>query len=184
MEFLMPLLLLSPRYTMDSRILRKVARGLGWETFRLDGDSIPEWIEEFANDEVAIYITYPLAFQVATRLSHRLLGPTAQILCQLPNKYLKRDICLSTLEKAISDFKEISFVKSAIGKKFPARIYKSSLELSSFDLPNHLSIYISEPVTWLVEYRFFILERKVMTMRQDFQFNSLTAFFTIFLFIP
>ena len=50
-------------------------------------------------------------------------------------------------------------------KLFAARVYSSGTELPREEwLADHLPVLVSEPVTWQVEYRCFVLERRVVTL--------------------
>src|SRR5687767_2688082 len=110
----MPTLILSSSYTTESKILRKAAEALKWETFRFEGENIPTWYEH-KNTRHAIYCTVPKAFNVASRLDSILLGCSSHWLASLPEQFSKRRIELLDLKGAMK-IKERCFIKPSLGK--------------------------------------------------------------------
>ena len=45
--------LLFSSYNTESKLLSKAAQDLGWETFRCDDDSIPEWFQQWGRRQYA-----------------------------------------------------------------------------------------------------------------------------------
>ncbi len=60
-KFHMPALLLAASYNADSKLLRRTASNLGWETLRLGDDSDATVPEDFksADGEIALYFAGP-----------------------------------------------------------------------------------------------------------------------------
>lgn len=159
----MPTLILSPNYNTDSKILRKAAQALKWETFRFEGENIPAWYEH-RNNQHAIYCTVPNAFAVAGRLDSFLLGCTSDWLANLPAQFSSRRIELRALKNAIG-IKENCFIKPALGKSFNAAVRTGqSLISQASHLPPGLLVQVSEVVEWETEYRCFIRNNEVMTL--------------------
>src|SRR6516164_5753396 len=92
----MPTLVLSSSYNTESKILRKAAQDLHWETFRFEGDGMPKWYEH-GDGRYAIYCTVPKAFNVARQLDSMLMGCSSNWLPELPETFSKRKIDLLEL---------------------------------------------------------------------------------------
>lgn len=159
----MPSLIVSSRYSIDSQILRQAARNLGWETLRLDGWRIPEWFEP-PDDQIALFFTAPLAFDVAEQFSRSLLGCDPDWTVQLRPEFLKRNLRQKTLAEAL-ELEGKAFIKHAVSKAFPATIYdQQTLVKATPQIPQTALVHVSEPVNWLIEYRCFIAEQNVMAI--------------------
>ena len=159
----MPTLILSSSYTTESKILRRAAESLKWESFRFQGENIPSDYER-RNTPHAIYCTVPKAFSVATRLDSILLGCSSNWLVSLPDKFSKRRIELFDLKSAIG-IKDRCFIKPALGKSFDAAIRTGeSLVSQTSHLPPDLLIHRSEVVEWEAEYRCFTKNNEVLTL--------------------
>ena len=96
----MPSLICSSRYTVDSQILRKTAQSLGWETLRLDGDKIPDWLEP-PDSQIAFFYTAPHAFDIARQLGRTLIGCNPNWTVDLPSELLQRELVQTTLRDAL-----------------------------------------------------------------------------------
>jgi hypothetical protein len=159
----MPTLILSSSYNADSKILRKAAQALNWETFRFEGENIPTWYEQ-GSTQHAIYCTVPKAFNVADRLDSILLGCSSDWLPNLPAEFSRRRIELLALKDAVS-LKEKCFIKPALGKSFDAAVRSGeSLVSQASHLPPDLLVQVSEVVEWEMEYRCFARDKEVMTL--------------------
>jgi hypothetical protein len=159
----MPTLILSSTYNTDSKILRKAAQALNWETFRLEGENIPTWYDH-TNIQHAIYCTVPKAFDVAARLDSFLLGCSSDWLANLPAQFSRRKMEFRDLKDAMS-VKEKCFIKPALGKSFDAAVRTGqSLVSQASHLPPGLLVQISEVVEWEAEYRCFTRNNEVMTL--------------------
>ncbi len=159
----MPGLIVSSRYTTDSQILRQAARGLRWETLRLDGRRIPDWFDS-ADGRVAIFYTAPDAFDIAAQLSRTLLGCDADWTVRLPAQFRRREMRQMTLADALKPPGD-AFIKHAVRKAFPAAVYSSpTLAAATRNVPPNALVHVCEPVEWSVEYRCFVLDGEVATM--------------------
>jgi hypothetical protein len=57
-----------------------------------------------------------------------------------------------------------AFVKPAYDKSFDARVYEVGAELPTGEaFPDAMPVLVAEPVSWLVEFRCFIIDRSVAT---------------------
>lgn len=159
----MPTLILSSSYSTESKILRKTAQDLKWETFRIDGESLPTWYEH-GGGQYAIYCTVPKAFNVARQLDSILLGCSSHWLAELPEAFSKRRIDHLEL-RDVAGIKGDRFIKPALGKSFDAAVRSGQQAVSQTShLPSSLLIHTSEVVEWETEYRCFAKDNKVMTL--------------------
>ena len=160
-ESAIPVLVLSPRYSEDSRVLRRAALQLGWHVERLGSWDVPERLLQrklvFSGE-----IGYTQV--IAHKLSWALLDAPPDWLLHLSWNYLQRSIERKTLADA-RKLTQPAFVKHATGKAFGAGVYASGAELpvESQSLSKATPVLIAEPVLWEIEFRFFLLERQVMT---------------------
>jgi len=174
----MPILILSSSYTTESKILRRTAEQLKWETFRFEGENIPEWYSS-RSGQPAIYCTVPKAFNVANRLDSILVGCSSNWLANLPDKFSKRRIEVLELRDAVG-IKERRFIKPALGKSFDAGVRTGqALIAQASDLPPNLLVHVSEVLEWETEYRCFTTDRDVMTLspyrKGEARFSSYTS---------
>jgi len=159
----MPTLILSSSYTTESKLLRKAAQVLKWDTFRFQGDNVPAWYEP-GNTQHAIYCTVPKAFNVASRLDSFLLGCSSEWVANLPDPFTRRTIKLLELKDA-TGIKERCFIKPALGKSFDAAVRTGQALISQVShLPPGLLVHVSEVVEWETEYRCFARNNKVLTL--------------------
>ena len=133
----MPSLICSSRYTIDSQILRKTAQSLGWETLRLDGNTIPDWFDP-PDSEIALFYTAPHAFDIAKQLGRTLVGCNPNWTVNLPTETLNRDLRQTTLGDAL-------------------RMTKPSIHRDSL-------VHIGEPVEFECEFRCFVAQSRVNTI--------------------
>ena len=159
----MPTLILSSSYNTESRILRKTAQELKWETFRFEGDNIPTDYQH-TDSQYALYCTVPKAFNVASRLDSILLGCSADWLTHLPEQFSRRRIDLLEL-RSVTVIKEARFIKPALGKSFDAAVRTGQqLMAQAAHLPPALLVHASEVVEWEAEYRCFVKDKKVVSL--------------------
>ncbi|HEX5323108.1 MAG TPA: ATP-grasp domain-containing protein [Capsulimonadaceae bacterium] len=155
----MPILVLSPRFTPYSITLARAAHASGWQVERLH-----RWepTKELQKSAAVIYGEPLFAAAIAEALSVVLLEPPFDWLTRLSQDWTKREVSMSTLEKA-RRLSGPAFIKPAEDKSFPARVYKRGLEASDL-LPKDLPVLTSEPVTWRSEFRCFVMEGKVVAI--------------------
>jgi hypothetical protein len=158
----MPTLVLSPRDTANSRILKSAAERAGWVVEQLSSWRAPHHLY---GQDIALYGEPLFAEVIASRLSLALIEAPNDWLVHLPMHYRKRHIEVATLARART-MSQPTFVKPADGRKsIEAKVYQSGTELPSVDLfPDTTQVFLVEPVIWEIEFRCFIREREIMTM--------------------
>ena len=139
-------LLLSARSTEDNQRLWRAAIQSGWSVERARGANVPEGL---AGKEVVLYMESLFAHAVAKKLSLKLLEPDEDWLVDLPFKYRKRDVRLSTLGDA-RRLPEPAFVKPPNEKLFQAMVFASGQQLPA-DYDDSMTVLIAEPVNFEIE---------------------------------
>jgi hypothetical protein len=153
-----PTLVLSHRYSSDSNALFSAALGLGWDVERLHSFRCPEGL---GAREPVFYGETLLADAIAEDLDIVLLEPTADWLPRLPLRHRLRDIRLLTLKNALT-IQERIFAKPTDEKCFPARVYDNGAAIDPDpQLARDLPVLVSEPVQFAIEFRFFIVNRRI-----------------------
>jgi hypothetical protein len=156
----MPILILPPRYTIDSIALYGAAIEMGWEVERLQSWRAPEYLKV---KDVAIYGEPLFGAVISEELSLYLLEPSFNWLANLPYQYRLRTVTFTSLEEA-KKVKEPAFIKPADDKCFQATVYESGSSLLTNEvLPGTTPVLVSDPVSWEMEFRFFILNRSIAT---------------------
>ncbi len=157
----MSILILSPRFTEDSRQLAGAAVMAGWRVERL-----MNWRadERWGDVACAVYGEPLFAAAVSEQISHALIEPTFDWLTTLPAAYLGRGVRFLTLAEARA-VTGPTFFKPADDKCFPARVYAGGHELpgTAAGLADETPILAAEPVRWGLEVRNFVFERSVQT---------------------
>jgi hypothetical protein len=148
------LLILAPRVTDDSVAMWRAARDAGWQTQRLANWRVPNELKSFAGD-IAIYAEPLFAEAVVDQLDLVLLEPPIDWLVRLPKTLRHREVSIMRLSEARSQVTN-QFVKPADGKVFEPKVYAQGE-----DLPAVEQVLVSEPVTFLNEFRCFVLEGEV-----------------------
>ena len=152
-------LVLSPRFGPDSIALSTEATRAGWSVHRLHDRRPPA---RLAEEPLVFYGESLLADTVGRALRLALLEPTADTLTALPPEWLCRDVRFTTLGGARSEAFP-RFVKPADEKRFRAAVYPSGGALPAPGLlEEELPVVTAEPVSWLDEYRCFVLEGRVV----------------------
>lgn len=156
-----PTLILSPRFTDDSVLMRGAAVRAGWRVLRLSGWRIPP---DMVAGPAVIYGEVLFAEAVAGQLGLALLDVAEDWLPGLPPRFLRRELRVSTLAAARAHPGPV-FVKPADGRKgFAGQLYRAGAGLPSDDAcPDDTPVYMAEPVTWQVEVRCFVLDGRVLT---------------------
>jgi len=154
------LLIISRRYSDDSRLLAEAARLEGWAVFRAQSSTLPT---ELAQQPCRVYAEGFLVEHLAAQVGLELLRPPDDALVHLPPDFLGRRVWFCQA----SEFQPPAFpafIKPADRKLFPAAVYQPGetvlgLETLHADDP----LLISDPVTFLREYRFFVCSGAVIT---------------------
>ena len=154
----MPTLIFTPRYTDDSQALWKAAASRGWRTERLTNWRIPAHVR--ALPEPVLYGEALFGPALAQQLDLSLVSPPDDWLAVLPRAYKLRDIALTTLGQARGVVGR-AFIKPPNDKSFPARVYGGAELPIEYD--DTMPVLVSEVVTWTVEYRCFVLGRRLKT---------------------
>jgi hypothetical protein len=160
---MMPTLLLTPRYSEDSRALRAAAVAAGWDCVRLATWRVPDWVR---SHELVFY-GEPLLAEVIgeQRLPYVLLGPPPEWLAQLPQVYAGRAIHLMRLDAARRHPERAFFKPADLLKSFRAGVYDSGSALPDTQaLPNDLPVLVQEPIVWELELRCFVIDRRVVAI--------------------
>lgn len=166
----MSTLVLSHRYSPDSNALFAAALAAGWDVERLHSFQCPEGL---ASRSPVFYGETILADAIAQELGIELLEPTADWLPRLPERHRRRDVRLMPLSEALA-LSERVFVKPTDEKCFPARVYANGAAIDPDPvLPSDLPVLVSEPVVFEVEFRVFVLERRVATLSPYIRGGSL-----------
>ncbi len=154
----MPTLVLSPRYRPDSIALGKAADAAGWRVERLHRWEVPEHLRQ---EEVIPYGEPMFVAFIAEQLALALIEPPLDWLTTLPFRYLERSIQFTTLAAARLHG-DRAFFKPADDKCFAAGVYDSGDALPASELlPDDSPVLIADQVVWEVEYRCFVLDRKL-----------------------
>jgi hypothetical protein len=157
----MPTLILSPRYTPDSISLWRAANEMGWQVERPSSWRVASYLRD---SQPVVYGEPLFAAVVAQSLDLAIVEPPLSWLAGIPYPHRLRDIEHCDLGKARRLAKR-SFIKPADDKCFPARVYGSGLALPSVEvLPDSIPVLISEPVTWQIEFRCFVLDRQPVAL--------------------
>jgi hypothetical protein len=153
-------LVLSQRFTDDSNTLWRTAIALGWDVVRAHGFKV----EPFEGKPV-LYGETIFADAVAETLGISVVTPTHDWLPALPRQFLSRDVALTTLAETLAGSFP-AFIKPPDDKLFAARVYADAAELrgvtSGFDLDT--PVLVSEPVSFVAEYRAFVAHRSVAAL--------------------
>ncbi|MEV6073332.1 ATP-grasp domain-containing protein [Nocardia sp. NPDC052001] len=158
----MSTLILSPRYSDDSRVMRAAAIRAGWNVLRLGGWRVPEGE---IGSVGALYGEPLFAEVIAAQLGIALLDAPKEWLPNLPQSLRQRDIRVSTLGEARRSADPV-FVKPADGRKgFAGAVYRGGQGLPSAQAcPDETPVLIAEPVRWESEFRCFVKDGAVLTM--------------------
>lgn len=143
----------------------------GWTVERLHGWKVPDWLKD---QNVVLYGEPLFAAVVADELGIALLEPPLDWLADLPERYRRRAVRFTTLANARSCL-EPTFIKPADDKCFAAKVYKTGADLPAENvLPETTPVLVAEPVKWAIEFRCFVLHRKVKTLSSYLRYGELT----------
>ena len=154
-------LILSPRYTSDSIALGGEAAAAGWRVERLSTWRAPIHLR---NSQPVIYGEPLFVAAICEELNLAAFEPPFPWLANVPYQYRLREVGFVNLAEARHRERR-TFIKPADDKCFQAAVYDSGQDLPSLAaLPDSTPVLISEPVSWAVEFRTFVLHKKVMTL--------------------
>ncbi len=154
----MKILILSQRYSIDSRIIRSAATELGWETYRIQGDFFPDWVKE---QEIYVYCEGFMAEFVSQETGVAILRPLIDSLIMVPPQFLGRKVEFKTIAELV-ELEKPTFIKPADQKFFEAGIYSSLGDINGFNSCDKKDpVFLSEVVEFVDEYRLFCCDGKV-----------------------
>ena len=154
-------LVLPPRYTADSNAMSRAAGRLNWRVERLATWRVPE---ELQGTSPVIYGEPLFVSVVAGPLATEVLEPSSDWLPGVPAEHLKRRIRLTTLGEARKT-NTPAFIKPVADKCFAAKVYAAGAELPpASDVDDSELVLLSEPVKWQVEFRAFVMNRRVSAL--------------------
>ena len=167
----MKTLILPPKFSEESNLIRKAALAKGWQVERLPSWRIPEHLHGIP---VAIYGEPLFVAHVEEVLGIRFPVPPEDWLLQLPAELVLRKIMAMPLSEARL-LEDRWFVKPADYKTFKAGVFPNGAALpSEEEAPGQDLTLISEVVHWESEFRFFMREGKAVTGSVYFR-NGQTA---------
>lgn len=155
----MPTLILTPRFTEDAQALWRAAGRLGWDVERLTSWSVPP--ELLAVEEPVVYLEGLFGPTLADQLGITLTEVPEDWLPRLPWEYRRRHVERMRLGEA-RRLEEPRFVKPPNEKSFPAGVYTGATLPSEYD--DEMSVLVADVVAWEMEFRCFLLDRKLRTM--------------------
>jgi hypothetical protein len=156
----MPTLLLSARHSEDTQRLWRACIEAKWDVQRVHGWKVPDVLSQ----DAVVYGEPLFGRLVAQTLNLWLAEPPIDWLPRVPAHWRGREVRLTTLADA-RKITERTFIKPADEKCFDARVYESGTELPApGPLPDDLPVLVQEIVSWSVEYRCFVADRRVATL--------------------
>ena len=158
----MPTLLLSRTCQPEANVLVGVAKASRWHHQWLGRRSVPSQLH---GKDFGLYAETDVALRVASRHQLALIEPSFDLLTHLPTEFTRREIRQMTLGHALR-LRDRFFIKPAdcTNKAFDAAVWDAGKYiLCADDLSRETPVLVSEPVYWDVEYRVFVLERRIVT---------------------
>jgi hypothetical protein len=156
----MPTLILPPRYTDDSVALWRAATAVGWSVIRLQGWRVAP---EEPIDEPVLYGEPLFVATVAQQLALAPLEPPFDFLASMPERFRLREVRFGA-RSDLASHSFPAFLKPADDKCFPAAVYRSAAELARYAIPDDTPVLWSEPVSWSIELRCFIVDRRCLAL--------------------
>ena len=157
-------LVFSPRANDTSHVLASVAQRRGLLTEHLTGWRVPEGF--LVGGPAHLYAGPLFADAVAADLGIALLEPPDDWLTRLPYQALRREIRMLTMAEAWT-LRTPAFLKPPNDKSFPARVYLEGTQLPGADaVDSDTPVLASDPVTFAVEFRLYVLDGEIVTGAQ------------------
>lgn len=151
----MTTLLLSPRFTDDSRRLRLAAFERGWKAERAAGWKLPELVDL----PVVPYGEVTFVALAKQELNLEIVEPPDDFLLKQPGRYLQREIEFTTVEN-VRARQSAFFAKPPNWKSFKAGVFENGAAIPETLEPDH-PILVSSIVVFEVEYRAFVADRVI-----------------------
>jgi hypothetical protein len=153
------IIVLSPNFSEDSKIISQAAIDTEFTTMRFGSWNVPS---EYQHDVVAVYGEDLFTTVVAEQCNIQLLKPADDWLAKIPQKYTLRNIQYDRFENI--QHVQNKFIKPIDFKFFPAGVYTSVEEIQGYNtIDQHIEVFVSDVVTWTIEVRCFVIDRKVQT---------------------
>ncbi|GAB3846082.1 ATP-grasp domain-containing protein [Dactylosporangium cerinum] len=153
------LLVLPVKLDDTAELLAAAARRRGMAVEQLTGTAVPDRLRRLGDGH--LYGGPTFAAAVAADLDLALLEPADDWLARLPYHFVHRDISITTLGEARWS-RTPMFVKPPRDKWLPAAVYADGSRLPADGRhPADTPVLVSGIVTFLVEYRLFILDGTV-----------------------
>lgn len=153
------IIVLSPNFSEDSKIISNAMINTEFTAMRFGGWNVPL---EYKKDVVAVYGEDLFTTIVAEQCNLKLLKPDDNWLATVPFEYTLRNIKYDHFEN-IQNAKN-KFIKPIDFKFFPAGVYNSVDEIQGFEtIDKTIEVFVSDVVTWTIEVRCFIINRKIQT---------------------
>jgi hypothetical protein len=152
-------LLLPPRPDSTAELLAAAARRRGMAVEHCSDGSLPARLRGCEGGH--LYGGPVFAAAVGADLDLALLEPADDWLPRLPEEFRRRDIALTSLGEARWS-RTPMFVKQPRDKDLPAAVYADGSRLPVTDrLAAHTPVLVSDIVTFVVEYRLFVLDATI-----------------------
>ena len=168
----MPVLVLSPRYSPDSRSLARAADVARWDVERLHTWGIPSELRD--RRDIVIYGEHLFGEFLRDHLRIGLVEPPDDLLQRLPVDLRRRDVRLMPYREAQKETAP-RFIKPPNFKNFKAAVYSSGIDLPDNSELVTDDVLVSEVVKWDVEFRCFILNGAVVDLSAYARNGSLNA---------
>jgi hypothetical protein len=149
-------LVFPPRFNDTARALSDAAARPGLRTHTLSHWRVPQDLR--SHGAAHLYAGPLFADAVAAELNLALLQPADDWLPSLDQELLGREVRLTTIAAARAIRRPV-FVKPPADKLFPAKVYSDGSKLPGPDaVQDDLPVLVSDVVTFLEEYRLFVLD--------------------------
>jgi hypothetical protein len=168
----MSVLVLSPRYSPDSRRLAKAADEAGWDVERLHTWHVPDSLR--GRKDIVIYGEHLFGEFLQGRLGIRLVDPPDDLLQAIPEDLRRREVRLARYIDARNESSP-KFIKPPNFKNFKAAVYATGKDLPDEPDLATTDVLVSEVVKWDVEFRCFILNGAVVDLSAYARDGNLNA---------
>ena len=152
------LLIITPNYKGEVKLLAKTAQALGWEIYR-GGWRIPDHLLKRPG---AVYGEQFFCEVVADQMNWKLVANPLNWLAKLPETYTARKVSFMKLSEA-RNITEEKFIKPADDKCFEAKVYASGKDLTTNPDLNDAPTLVSDVMKFTSEYRCVVKDRRVIT---------------------
>jgi hypothetical protein len=166
-------LVLPPRPDSTAEVLAAAAQRRGMVVERFRDGVVPQSLR--GTERGHLYGGPAFAAAVGADLELALLDPADDWLPQLPEALLRRDVVLTSLGEARWS-RGPMFVKQPRDKDLPAGVYADGSRLPAGDaLAASTPVLVSEIVTFVAEYRLFVLDATVHAVSRYATFGRLNV---------